>query len=157
MNSAMTYETSTSSSEATQALATKLAKHLQGGEVIELTSDLGGGKTTFVQGLARGLGYHGDVTSPTFTLSQIYKLPSFEIHHYDLYRLGETGAVGDELTEDLHDPKVVTIIEWGEIMSAHLPKDRLQIRFEVTGEQERRLVFSANGQASECLIKGLES
>ena len=138
-------------------LAAKLAKQLKGGEVIELMSDLGGGKTTFVQGLARGLGYRGEVTSPTFTLSQIYKLPSFEIHHYDLYRLGEVGAVGDELTEDVHDPKVVTIIEWGGIMDAHLPEDRLQIKFEVTDEEGRHLTVKANGQVSERLLKGLKS
>jgi len=153
----MTYEISTSSSEATQALATKLAKHLQGGEVIELASDLGGGKTTFVQGLARGLGYRGDVTSPTFTLSQIYKLPSFEIHHYDLYRLGQTGVVGDELTEDLHDPKVVTIIEWGGIMESDLPSDRLKIELEVTGEEDRHIIFNAHGPVSERLLKELQS
>ncbi|HEY2003798.1 MAG TPA: tRNA (adenosine(37)-N6)-threonylcarbamoyltransferase complex ATPase subunit type 1 TsaE [Candidatus Saccharimonadia bacterium] len=153
----MNYEISTTNSEATQALATKLAKHLKGGEVIELASDLGGGKTTFVQGLARGLGYHGDVTSPTFTLSQIYKLPSLEIHHYDLYRLGETGVVGDELTEDLHDPFVVTVIEWGGIMEAHLPKDRLRISFEVTGDNDRRLTFTAGGPVSEHLLKELKS
>jgi tRNA threonylcarbamoyl adenosine modification protein YjeE len=107
----MTCAISTTSSEATQAVARRLGKLLHGGELIELSSDLGGGKTTFTQGLAQGLGYDGEVTSPTFTLSQIYRVSDdLELHHYDLYRLGETGVVGDELAEDLTDPHLVTVI-----------------------------------------------
>jgi tRNA threonylcarbamoyladenosine biosynthesis protein TsaE len=157
MNSAMTYAISTSGSEATQQVAARLAKLLRGGEVIELVSDLGGGKTTFVQGLARGLGYDGEVTSPTFTLSQIYKLPSFEIHHYDLYRLGESGAVGDELAEDLADHQVVTVIEWGGIVESDLPADRLRVEFAVTGDHDRELKFTSRGPVSGRLLKGLQS
>lgn len=124
--------------------------------VIELASDLGGGKTTFTQGLAAGLGYAGTVTSPTFTLSQVYKLPSgLELHHYDLYRLTEGGVVGDELAEDLADPQVITLIEWAGIVNDELPVDRLKISFEVIGENERRLDFIAGGPESEQLIKGL--
>jgi tRNA threonylcarbamoyladenosine biosynthesis protein TsaE len=152
----MSYAISTSDSEATQALAGRLAKHLNGGEVIELVSDLGGGKTTFVQGLASALGYDGAVTSPTFTLSQIYKLPLFEVHHYDLYRLGQSGVVGDELAEDLADPGVVTIIEWAGIVEDDLPKDRLVIKFEVTGDTHRTLHFESGGPVSLKLAEALK-
>jgi tRNA threonylcarbamoyladenosine biosynthesis protein TsaE len=154
----MTYEISTTNSEATQAAAERLGGALKGGEVIELASDLGGGKTTFVQGLARGLGYAGEVTSPTFTLSQIYKIsPRLELHHYDLYRLGQTGAVGDELTEDLHDPQVITVIEWAGIIEADLPADRLMIEFEVTSDTGRTLKLTSGGPVSDRLIKELKS
>jgi tRNA threonylcarbamoyladenosine biosynthesis protein TsaE len=154
----MTFEVSTTGSEGTQAVAARLAKLLKGGEVIELASDLGGGKTTFVQGLAQALGYTGDVASPTFTLSKTYQLPSgLELHHYDLYRLGESGVVGDELAEDLGDPHVITAIEWAGVVESDLPADRLRLQFEPTGDTDRRLVFSAGGDRSTAILKELAS
>src|ERR1035437_7467729 len=108
----MTYATSTTSPAESAQLASRLATLLRGGEVIELASDLGGGKTTFVQGLAQALGFTGRVASPTFTLAQVYPLPNgLELHHYDLYRLGAAGIIGNELAEDMGQPKVITIIE----------------------------------------------
>lgn len=138
-------------------MAERLAALLKGGEVLELSSDLGGGKTTFVQGLARGLGYSGRVTSPTFTLSQVYELPhGLELHHYDLYRLGESGAVGDELAEDLTDAHIITAIEWGGIFADFLPADRLRIELQVTGDDTRDLVFSSSGPISDRLMGALK-
>jgi tRNA threonylcarbamoyladenosine biosynthesis protein TsaE len=154
----MTYAISTTGSEATQAVAQRLAPLLKGGEVIELVSDLGGGKTTFVQGLARGLGYSGEVTSPTFTLSQIYRLnSSLELHHYDLYRLGEGGIVGEELAEDMSDPAIITVIEWAGVVEHELPADRLRIEFTVTGDTKRQLSFTAHGPRSNQIIERLQS
>lgn len=155
MNSAMTYNVSSSSSKNTQSLAAKLAKFLPGGLVLELASDLGGGKTTFTQGLAKGLGFTGAVTSPTFTLSQIYPLPDGrELHHYDLYRLGEAGVVGQELEEDMHDAQIITIIEWADIAHQALPEDRLMLTIEPTSEDGRQLSFTAGGpRAAEVLAK----
>jgi tRNA threonylcarbamoyladenosine biosynthesis protein TsaE len=154
----MTYEISTTGSVATQAVARRLARLLQGGEVIELASDLGGGKTTFVQGLASGLDYKGEVTSPTFTLSRVYKLKNnLELHHYDLYRLGQSGVVGDVLAEDIGDAGIITIIEWAGIVADQLPHDRLRIEFAVTGETDRQLTISSHGPVSHRLAEGLKS
>ena len=158
MNSAMTYEITTTNYEATQSVAQRLSRFLRGGEVIELISDLGGGKTTFVQGIANGLGYFEPVTSPTFTLSNAYVLESgLELHHYDLYRLSEGGVLGDELAEDLSDPNIITVIEWPEVAGAKLPEDRLTIAIEPTGDLQRRLKFTAGGPISERLIQGLSA
>jgi tRNA threonylcarbamoyladenosine biosynthesis protein TsaE len=158
MNSAMTFEISTSSSAATQAVAHHLAPALDGGDVLELVSDLGGGKTTFTQGLAKALGYTGPVTSPTFALSQIYQLSSeLELHHYDLYRLGAAGVLGDELAEDLRDPHVITVIEWPALAEPDLPADHLRIEFTVTGESDRRINFTAGGTRSGQLIAALQA
>jgi tRNA threonylcarbamoyladenosine biosynthesis protein TsaE len=93
-------------------------------------ADLGGGKTTFVRGLARGLKSKDEVSSPTFTLNCIYKCKNgLEIHHFDFYRLNELGILADQLAESLNDEKVITIIEWSGIVSGVLPKKRLTIKF----------------------------
>lgn len=124
---------------------------------MELTSDLGGGKTTFVQGLARALGYSGEVTSPTFTLSRVYPLPhGQELHHYDLYRLGQSGVVGDELSEDLGEPGNITVIEWAGIVEDDLPADRLRLQLDLVGETERELTFASGGPVSDRIIAGLK-
>jgi tRNA threonylcarbamoyladenosine biosynthesis protein TsaE len=154
----MTYKIFSTGPKDTARLAAELAKLLQGGEVIELASDLGGGKTTFVQALAAALGYDGAVTSPTFTLSQIYALPGGrELHHYDLYRLGEAGIVADELAEDVGTASVITAIEWAGVAADVLPSDRLKISLNVTGDMEREVLFEATGRASERLVKGMQS
>lgn len=124
--------------------------------MIELISDLGGGKTTFVQGLVAGLGYNDAVTSPTFTLSNTYQLADGRrIAHYDLYRLSEGGVLVDELAEDLADTKTITLIEWGGLAADRLPADRLQIHINVTGDTERQLTYAAGGERSTAIIKGL--
>ncbi|HSX42679.1 MAG TPA: tRNA (adenosine(37)-N6)-threonylcarbamoyltransferase complex ATPase subunit type 1 TsaE [Candidatus Saccharimonadales bacterium] len=130
------------SSAATEGLAEKLGHRLRGSETIELVSDLGGGKTTFTRGLVRGAGSSDKVGSPTFTLSREYTAPSFTIAHFDFYRLGEAGIVGDELAEVIHDPAYVTVVEWGDIVHDVLPEDRLTVQITLTGEQERTLTFS---------------
>jgi tRNA threonylcarbamoyladenosine biosynthesis protein TsaE len=158
MNSDMTYEIITTKPSETQDLAQRLAKLLQGGETIELASDLGGGKTTFVQGLARSLSYEGRVTSPTFTLSNTYITEQgVEIHHYDLYRLAEGGIVSEELAEDVADPQVITVIEWAGIVDAKLPPDRLVVRISVTGETARTFNVTAGGPRSAEILNGLQS
>lgn len=158
MNSVTTYSATTTDSDATKALGAKLARLLKGGEAIELSSDLGGGKTTFVQGVAAALGYAEPVTSPTFTLSNIYRLADGrEIHHYDLYRLNEGGIVGDELAEDLADDNVITLVEWGGVVAGVLPEDRLRIDIEVTGDDERQFTFVSGGPVSERLVKELSA
>lgn len=109
-----------------------LGKRLCGGEVIELRSDLGGGKTTFVRGLARGVGSKDNVTSPTFTLNKIYTGKNLKIYHYDFYRLDDPGILTDQLVEALGDEKAVTVIEWGDVVKEVLPAERFIIKFELT-------------------------
>jgi len=129
------------SSEQTEQLAEKLGAKLHGGEVIELVSDLGGGKTTFTRGLVRGTGSTDQVASPTFMLSREYAAPEFTIAHFDFYRLGEAGIVADELAEVIGDPKYVSVVEWGEIVHDVLPENRLTIHIAQTGEDTRQLLF----------------
>lgn len=112
---------------------------LRGGEVIVLMSDLGGGKTAFVRGLARGMGSSDHVASPTFTISREYKAKDRTLYHFDFYRLSEPGVVAAELEEFVDDPKAVVAIEWGEIVQGVLPDDHLQVRITRTGDNSRRI------------------
>jgi len=141
MSTTVTWGINSTSSEQTEQLAEKLGHNLRGGEIIELVSDLGGGKTTFTRGLVRGAGSTDRVRSPTFTLSSEYKTPKFTVAHFDFYRLGEAGIVADELAEVIGDPNYVVVVEWGDIVHDVLPADRLTIRLNLTGENARNLNF----------------
>ena len=129
------------SSDNTEQIGIQIGEQLNGGEVIELISDLGGGKTTLTRGIAKGAGSHDDVASPTFTISRVYLAPKFEIHHFDFYRLDNAGIIAHELEEAQTDKKIVTIIEWGDVVSDVLPKERLRIILSnETGDFEQRLI-----------------
>ena len=123
----------------TKQLGEHLGKRCKGGEVIELISDLGGGKTTLVQGFAKGIGSTDHVASPTFTISRLYKGNGLEIHHFDFYRLQDAGLMEFELQDILGDPNSVVIIEWGDVVAHILPKERLTIRLTRVGEEDRDL------------------
>ncbi len=96
-------------------------------KVIELIGDVGAGKTTFVKGLARGLGATEEVTSPSFVLSKRYKIKNGELIHYDFYRLKEPGLMADEIFESQKNPHNIIVVEWGESVEDLLPKDRQKI------------------------------
>ncbi len=106
--------------------------------VIELVGDVGAGKTTFVRGLAEGLGVKEPVTSPSFTISKTYALPEGgRLVHYDFYRLPEPGLMADDLAENLADEKNVIVIEWGESVNDLLPKkhSRVEIKYSEEGRE----------------------
>jgi tRNA threonylcarbamoyladenosine biosynthesis protein TsaE len=125
---------------------------------LELIGDLGGGKTTFVQGLARGLGFNGEVTSPTFTLSRIYELPQGrELHHFDLYRLSGQDVVIAELADVVHDPRAIVAIEWPKTAEQALPQDHLSITFTHTGENSRAIMVTAHGLRATKVLEELRS
>lgn len=111
--------------EETIALGEQIGRSIRGGEVFELVSDLGGGKTTLTKGIATGLGSTDLVSSPTFTVSNVYTAQAFTVHHYDFYRLLELGLMSEELQETLSDPKCISIIEWAGEAHDLLPKEKL--------------------------------
>ncbi|MGH7196077.1 MAG: tRNA (adenosine(37)-N6)-threonylcarbamoyltransferase complex ATPase subunit type 1 TsaE [Candidatus Saccharimonadales bacterium] len=139
----------------TEKIAAQIGRNLHGGEIIELISDLGGGKTTFVRGLARGASSSSQVSSPTFKIRNDYQAPKFTIYHFDFFRLSEPGLITGELDEIIGDKKSVIIIEWAEIVQAVLPKERLTIKFSSTGEQTRNLEFACP-KALNYLLDGLK-
>lgn len=134
----------TESSEATEELGRKIGQNLKGGEIIELVSDLGGGKTTLVRGIAKGLGSKDNVSSPTFTISREYHADKLRIVHYDFYRLQDPGIMSHELAESLEDPHATIIIEWADIVHDVLSgRSRVTITISSTGETQREIQISA--------------
>lgn len=115
---------------------------MRGGEVLELISDLGGGKTTLTRGIAVGAGSTDNVASPTFTISKVYKTPNLTIHHFDFYRLQEAGLLEHELHDALEDPKSSIIVEWGDVVQHVLPEHRLTIHINKINDTTREFVVT---------------
>jgi tRNA threonylcarbamoyladenosine biosynthesis protein TsaE len=139
------YRLHSSSAVQTESIGKAIAESLQGGEIIELSSDLGGGKTTLTRGIARGLGVLENITSPTFVVSKVYKGDSLELHHYDFYRLNEIGIMSEEIKEVLENTKNITVIEWAGDLHESLPQERI-IGIELLPLQ--------NESTRELIIKG---
>jgi tRNA threonylcarbamoyladenosine biosynthesis protein TsaE len=104
--------TETASPEETEAVAAELAGRLGAGDVVLVRGELGSGKTTFVRGAARALGVDGAVTSPTFTIGQVYAGRGVEVAHLDLYRLASLDGEDPALLDDYLTPARVGFVEW---------------------------------------------
>lgn len=105
-------EYTTERAEQTEELGFQLASRLHGGEVVLLNGELGAGKTTFSKGLARGLGVSDTITSPTFTLLNVYKGKDLKLFHFDMYRL-TAGSDSDYGFDEYYGlPDNVCLIEW---------------------------------------------
>ena len=118
----------------------QFAKKLTAPTVIELIGDVGAGKTTFVRGLAKGLGVKDPITSPSFTISKQYALPSNKrLVHYDFYRLPDPGLMSEDLSESINDPNTITVIEWSNSVANLLPKRHIQIEIEYNNNDTRSI------------------
>lgn len=134
----------------------RLGSMLNGGEVIELVGDVGAGKTTFVRGLASGLGIEEAIQSPSFTINRVYDAPNgMQLAHYDFYRLEQAGIMADELKEAIGDKRTIVIIEWADAVADVLPDDRLTIMIKPTGENERVVSLHASGTTGKRLMEQL--
>ena len=131
----------TKSDTETQHLAREFASTLRAGDVLLLSGDLGAGKTTFVRGLAEGLGIDpGEVSSPTFTLLHEYRGGRLHLYHADLYRLDKT-ATDDLGLEETGVRDGVLAIEWPDRLAHALPGART-ITLEVVDDVSRRITYS---------------
>jgi len=126
----------------TELIGFNIGKKLKGGEVIELNSELGGGKTTFTHGLAKGIKSKDKVSSPTFTISKIYEGELIDIHHFDFYRLNDSDLIVHELADVLLNKKNVVVIEWPELVTNTLPEERLIINFIYSDDDVRNILFT---------------
>jgi len=124
----MVYETYAASE--TKALAQKIGETIKPGTVITLNGDLGVGKTVFTQGLAMGIGVTEQVSSPTFTIIQIYESGRLPFYHFDVYRIGDIEEMDEIGYEDYFYGDGVTMIEWATLIEEILPKNRFEICIE---------------------------
>ena len=120
------------------AQAVKLSENTRA-QVVELTGDVGAGKTTLTRGLAEGLGVTEMVTSPSFTISKRYAFPGGELVHYDFYRLPDPGIMRDEIAETLSDPSVVVVVEWGDSVADLLPEGHIRIDISLSEDGGREI------------------
>lgn len=128
----------TNSAEETISFATEFAKTLSAGDVILLSGDLGAGKTTFVKGLAKGLGLDDEVTSPTYAYLNVY---GDRLYHYDCYRLScgeDAEALG--LTDYFYGDDIC-VLEWSENIKEVLPDKVIKITINKTAENGREFII----------------
>src|SRR5687768_13234484 len=137
-----------------RALGEALGRQVAPGDAVALVGDLGAGKTVFVQGLAAGLGYPGAVTSPTFTLIHVYQGGRATLYHADLYRLERAEELEDVGLDDIFRQEGVAVVEWADRFPAVLPEDRLEVRLEAAGPDQRRVTASARGARAAALLDG---
>ena len=136
------------SDEKMQRLGVAIGQAVSGGEVLELVGDIGAGKTTLTKGIAKALDINEPVQSPTFTISRVYDSPmGLRLAHYDFYRLGEAGIMGDEIREAMDDDSVV-VVEWAGAVDGDLPEDRLVVKITTISEEERLVEFHPGGKKS---------
>ena len=143
-------------SAATETFGCPLGKHLEDGDVLCLSGDLGAGKTMLSLGIATSLGVAADeVTSPTFAIMNVYQGHELEVRHFDLYRLNRPEELEDIGFEEYAGGEGVTLIEWAELFKEQLPEDYLQVVLRHEGDG-RRAVLRAHGERYERLLKEVE-
>ena len=122
--------TETRSPEETYELGRKIGLQARPGQVYTLTGDLGVGKTVFTQGVAAGLGITEPVSSPTFTIVQVYEEGRLPFYHFDVYRIGDIEEMEEIGYDDYFFGKGICLIEWAELIEEILPDDRISITIE---------------------------
>lgn len=127
--------------EETRQLGESFASTLKGGEILCMEGDLGAGKTTFTQGLLRGLGAEGPYTSPTFVVMKEYKTPKRNIYHIDAYRVRADDILALGWEEIISDKNNIVIVEWPERIRDILPENCLWLKFEWIDENKRKITL----------------
>lgn len=136
-----TYKITTHNDEETIEVAQNIESEKFPNMVICLNGDLGSGKTVFTKGFASAMAID-EITSPTFNIIKEY-IGELPLYHMDVYRTN--GKVDDLGLEEYFSKGGVTIIEWAEMIEAHLPEERLDITFKITGENTRVMVITPHG------------
>jgi len=154
--------------EDTQALGEQLGRALRPGDVVALSGELGSGKTTLIQGIARGLGREPEaIRSPTFVLMREYPPGppiagggaggDVPLIHIDGYRLEGQSAVSWLDVDLIFSPHKITLIEWAERFTGVLPEDVLNIQLTHVSTNRRRLTLQSTGPRSQAMLAALQS
>ena len=135
----------------TLCLAESMASHLFPGMNLYLKGELGSGKTTFVRGVLRGLGYQDKVKSPTYTLVEPYSLEKFTIHHFDLYRFKNETEWDEAGFREYFNNTSICLVEWPEKAGHILPKPDISIELSHTAHGRHLHLISYTSIGTKCL------
>lgn len=147
-----TEEIESFSAEETYALGEKIGQEAKPGQVYTLIGDLGVGKTVFTQGVAAGLGITEPVSSPTFTIVQIYDEGRMPFYHFDVYRIGDPEEMEEVGFEDCIYGEGLCLIEWANLIEEILPPVYTQVQIEKDlsrGFDYRKITLTRIGEAQE--------
>lgn len=142
------------SPEEMERLAASYAESLPAGFNLYLQGELGAGKTTFVRGMLRGLGYRGVVRSPTYTLVEHYRVAGRMVYHFDLYRFATANELHDIGSRDYFDGAATCLVEWPEQGRDCLPAPDITIDIAIEGAR-RDLDCHAHSAAGEKYLQRL--
>jgi tRNA threonylcarbamoyladenosine biosynthesis protein TsaE len=130
--------------EETLILAEDLGRNAARGSVFALIGDLGAGKTIVAKGVARGMGIADEITSPTFTLMEIYEGP-VPLYHFDLYRINRPEELDQLFFEEYWEDDGISVIEWADRALDRLPPTRITIKIEYLDETSRSITIEYPG------------
>ena len=139
----------TRSAKETYDLGKKIGSHAKAGEVYTLVGDLGVGKTVFTQGLAKGLGIEEPISSPTFTIVQVYDDGRLPFYHFDVYRIGDIEEMEEIGYDDYFFGNGVCMIEWAELIEELIPENSIHVTIEKDLEKGfdfRRITVEKRGE-----------
>ena len=123
----------------TENFAIEFAKTLQGGEVLAFRGGMGMGKTHFTRGLAKRLGFSGDITSPTFAIINEYRGGRLPLFHFDMYRIESWEDLDSCGFFDYMEENGVLAVEWSENIDGALPENTIYVTIEALGENSRKI------------------
>lgn len=138
----------TFSEEETYELGVRLAENAEPGQIFSLIGDLGTGKTVFTKGMAAGLGITEPVSSPTFTIVQVYEEGRMPFYHFDVYRIGDIEEMDEIGYEDYFYGDGICLVEWANLIEELMPESTITIRIEKDlekGFDYRRLTIDSPG------------
>ncbi|MDH7554590.1 MAG: tRNA (adenosine(37)-N6)-threonylcarbamoyltransferase complex ATPase subunit type 1 TsaE [Spirochaetota bacterium] len=130
----------TQSQEETLALGIELGKHAKPGDIFALIGNLGTGKTILAKGIAKGLGIEEEITSPTFTLLEVYE-STLPLYHFDLYRISDDAELENLFFEEYWFGDGVSVIEWADRALKRLPQDIYIITLEYIDAERRKITI----------------
>ena len=135
----------TNSAAETRELGKRLAEQLKAGDVILLEGDLGAGKSEFARGVAKGLGVTETVTSPSFTILNVYESGKLPLYHFDWYRLESSEELYELGMDEYLGGNGIALVEWPAQCPDAVPEECLRIRITATGENSRRIETEPSG------------
>ncbi len=133
----------TKSAGETRALGERIAGQLRPGDVLLLEGDLGAGKSELTRGIARGLGVTETVTSPSFTILNVYESGRCPLYHFDWYRLESADELYELGMDEYLGGDGIAVIEWPGQCPDAVPENAMRIRLEAAGENERKIDIGA--------------